>query len=322
MANLFETIKFDGSDELKVKQFYLASNQTMIIFDSLSPRLKGAFVIAGDTTKNTFDVESVGELKSLIFPKEEEIKHRKFHAIKNCVNRGLPVYLYGEAGTGKNVICKQVAEELGLDFYFSNSVTQEYKISGYGDAKGEYVPTEFYKAFTKGGLFILDELDASSPEVLILLNAAIANRYFEFPVIGRVNAHEDFRVIAAGNTCGRGADEVYNGRMQLDGATLNRFAYVEVEYDERIENRLANNNADLVNFVRDLRKSSKKAGLPIVLSYRNISMMTELISMFSIREAMEMAIIKGMPKDDIEILYRGLDNRSNQYAEVFYSLSV
>ena len=74
----------------------------------------------------------------------------------------------GPAGTGKNFIAKQVADALGLDFYFSNAVTQEYKITGYGDANGEFVKTQFFDAFTKGGLFLLDEMDASCPEALIV----------------------------------------------------------------------------------------------------------------------------------------------------------
>lgn len=76
------------------------------------------------------------------------------------------------------VICQQVAEALGLDFYFTNAVTQEYKLTGFIDANGNYQETQFYKAFTKGGLFFLDEMDASIPETLIILNAAIANRYY------------------------------------------------------------------------------------------------------------------------------------------------
>ena len=107
--------------------------------------------------------------------------HEKFDEVLNIVNLDIPVYLTGKAGTGKNVICQQVAEALGLDFYFTNAVTQEYKLTGFIDANGNYQETQFYKAFTKGGLFFLDEMDASIPETLIILNAAIANRYFDFP---------------------------------------------------------------------------------------------------------------------------------------------
>lgn len=69
---------------------------------------------------------------------------------------------------------------MGLDFYFTNAVSQEYKLTGFIDANGKYQETQFYKAFTQGGLFFLDEMDASIPEVLVILNAAIANRYFDF----------------------------------------------------------------------------------------------------------------------------------------------
>lgn len=113
--------------------------------------------------------------------------HEKFDEVANIVNLDIPVYLTGKAGTGKNVICQQVAEALGLDFYFTNAVTQEYKLTGFIDANGNYQETQFYKAFTKGGLFFLDEMDASIPETLIILNAAIANRYFDFPT-GKVSA--------------------------------------------------------------------------------------------------------------------------------------
>ena len=129
--------------------------------------------------------------------------------------------LTGAAGTGKNVICKQVAQALGLKFYFSNAVTQEYKLTGFTDANGRYQPTQFYKAFTEGGVFMLDEIDASIPEVLVILNSAIANGYFDFPApIGYVDAHPDFRVVAAGNTTGNGADFEYVGRNQLDASSL------------------------------------------------------------------------------------------------------
>lgn len=81
------------------------------------------------------------------------VVHEKFDEVLAIVKKDIPVYLTGKAGTGKNVICKQIAECLGLDFYFTNAVTQEYKLTGFIDANGNYQETQFYKAFTKGGLF-------------------------------------------------------------------------------------------------------------------------------------------------------------------------
>ena len=164
-----------------------------------------------------------------------EVVHKSFETVLKFVAADEPVFLTGAAGCGKNVICKQVAKALGLPFYFSNAVTQEYKITGFTDAMGTFHETQFYKAFKDGGVFMLDEIDASIPEVLVILNAAIANRYFDFPApIGYVEAHPDFRVVAAGNTFGLGADMEYVGRNQLDMASLDRFAVVEIDYDRDI----------------------------------------------------------------------------------------
>ncbi len=113
--------------------------------------------------------------------KLEGVLHSKFDTVLKFVSANEPVFLTGPAGSGKNVICQQVAKALGLNFYFSNAVTQEYKLTGFTDANGTFHESQFYKAFKNGGVFMLDEMDASIPEVLIILNAAIANRYFDFP---------------------------------------------------------------------------------------------------------------------------------------------
>ena len=138
--------------------------------------------------------------------------HEKLEEVLSFVQMNEPVMLVGSAGTGKNVICSQIAELLDLEFYFSNAITQEYKLTGFIDANGRYHETQFYKAFKNGGLFMLDEIDASIPETLIILNSAIANRYFDFPN-EKVYAHENFRVISAGNTFGKGASYEYVGEI-------------------------------------------------------------------------------------------------------------
>ena len=148
--------------------------------------------------------------------------------------RWLRVPLAKEKEDAIRAAVEQIAKELGWNFYFSNSVQQEYKLTGFIDAGGCFHETEFYKACSDENdcIFFLDEMDASIPDVLVLLNAAIANGYFEFPN-GRVDLkHVHF--VAAGNTVGSGADDMYTGRMVLDQATLDRFVIVEFGYS-RIE---------------------------------------------------------------------------------------
>ena len=235
------------------------------------------------------------------------IQHDKFETVLKFVANDEPVFLTGPAGSGKNVLCKQVAEALGLKFYFTNAVTQEYKLTGFTDAMGNYQPTQFYKAFTEGGLFMLDEIDASIPEVLVILNAAIANRYFDFPApIGYVEAHPDFRVIAAGNTTGHGADFEYIGRNQLDAASLDRFAVVKVGYSEAIENSVACGDMELAQFCREFRNAAKNAGQQVVVSYRAIGRLAKMLQILSVEEALETCLVKGLEKDDVNIIRNGI----------------
>jgi midasin (ATPase involved in ribosome maturation) len=252
-------------------------------------------------------------------PKEtvkiEGVVHEKFDTVLNLVNADIPVFLTGAAGTGKNVICKQISKAMNLEFYFSNAVTQEYKLTGFIDANGRFHETQFYQAFTKGGLFMLDEIDASIPEVLIILNAAIANRYFDFPT-GRVEAHEDFRLIAAGNTFGTGADIEYTGRFQLDAASLDRFALVEIDYSPTIEKAIAQGDSELVDFIHAFRSAVKEAGMKHLATYRSIERISKLKEVMNLVDVLKMCLLKNLGVDDIRILNENMRSAlsGNKYA--------
>lgn len=232
-----------------------------------------------------------------------EVHHEKYDMIKQCLECGIPVYLAGPAGSGKNHTVEQIAKDLGWNFYFSNSVQQEYKLTGFIDAGGCFHETEFYKACTDENecIFFLDEMDASIPEVLVLLNAAIANGYFEFPN-GRVD-FDHVHFVAAGNTVGSGADDMYTGRMVLDQATLDRFAIIEFDYSLNIEMAITKNNTELVNFIRQLRKEAKSKGIRATFSYRCMTMITKLEKTgMDLVVAMTISVVKGLDKDTINTL--------------------
>ena len=233
------------------------------------------------------------------------IFHEAFPTVVKLVGMDLPVYLSGESGTGKNVICKQVAEALDIPFYFTNAVQQEHKLTGFIDAGGHYHETQFYKAFKDGGLFFLDELDASIPEVLIILNAAISNRYFDFPC-GKVEAHPDFRIIAAGNTYGTGADNVYTGRYSLDGASMNRFNVIPIKYSPTIEAAITNNDSELLTFCHAFRKVTKTSNINCIFSYRALDAITRLKDTLPIKVALKICLIKGMDKDDLILIQKNI----------------
>lgn len=269
---------------------------------------KVSSAIKAEMEKNGIQKPNVAEVPA------GAIHHNKYEDIKACLECNIPVYLAGPAGSGKNHTVEQIAKELGWDFYFSNSVQQEYKLTGFIDAGGKFHETEFYKACTSDNdcVFFLDEMDASIPEVLVLLNAAIANGYFEFPN-GRVDLkHVHF--VAAGNTVGNGADEEYTGRMVLDQATLDRFAIIEFDYDIRVEMAISKNNADLVSFVRQLRSDAKSKGIRATFSLRCITMVTKLEKQGSmdLTTILKIAVVKGLDQDTINTLST---DGNNKYCE-------
>lgn len=247
------------------------------------------------------------------------ITGKHFETALKLVAANIPTFLAGPAGCGKNVICKQIAEALKLEFYFSNAVTQEYKLTGFIDANGHYQKTQFFEAFTNGGLFMLDEIDASTPEVLVILNAAIANGYFDFPT-GRVEAHKDFRIIAAGNTFGTGADSEYTGRFQLDASSLDRFAILEVGYEKEVEKALSGNNDEILNFIYDFRKAVKKANILFTVSYRSIERLRKLTSILDEKQAVQLAVLRGLEIEDTKMILRNMATTSNRYTSALGQL--
>lgn len=164
--------------------------------------------------------------------------HKCFERVLRYAANRKSVMLVGPAGSGKTTLAEQVAKALGLEFYMSGKCADEVKITGYMDGGGTYRTTAFRKAYEFGGLFLFDEMDGWSPDALIAVNAPLAGQWGDFPD-GMIKRHPDFVAIGAANTFGRGADRQYVGREQLDAATLDRFAVIEIDYDEDLELAIA-----------------------------------------------------------------------------------
>lgn len=171
-------------------------------------------------------------------PATIENAHPATETLIRAIGAGVHVLLVGPAGSGKTTLAHTIATSLGLDFYFTGAIAMEYKLSGFIDANGVFQDTQFRQAFEKGGLFLFDEVDASSAQALLAFNAALANGWADFPD-GKVEKHPDFVCLAAANTYGSGADRLYVGRNQLDAASLDRFAVVDMDYDESNEHNWA-----------------------------------------------------------------------------------
>jgi hypothetical protein len=187
------------------------------------------------------EAEAVVEKPVVVATKPHPVvskRHQIFDALRMSVAAKVNVFLVGPAGAGKTTVAKQVAHSLGLRFHFNGAVHSEYKLTGFRDAQGKVHRTAFREAFEHGGVYLFDEIDASQPAALLAFNAALANGMFDFPD-RNVQAHPNFRCIAAANTWGKGATMDYVGRNALDAATMDRFAMLEMRYDASLERRMA-----------------------------------------------------------------------------------
>ena len=179
-------------------------------------------------------------------------------------------YLYGPAGTGKTTAAEHIAEALGLKFYFTPSVFEKFDLTGFVDGNGTLIDTPFIQALLNGGLFLFDEWDVSDPQAIKFFNMVLSQRMFVIPKYGIVRAHRDFKIMAAGNTRGTGATSNYPTALTQDASCRNRFIPIYYDYNREIENMLAEDDGELIEFVHDLRNAIKESGLDTVISYRNI----------------------------------------------------
>jgi len=209
------------------------------------------------------------------------LSHKALPEVMTALSTGIPTLMVGPAGTGKSTIARQAAEGLGVDYFdipLDPGMTAS-QMFGYMNASGEYVRTPFRDWFEKGNaVFHADELDNGHPSVVAKLNAALAlgeGQTMAFPD-GMIAKGENARFVASANTFGTGPDRVYVGRNQLDGATLDRFLTIEVDYDESLErNACLSTGVDTVKLdsilgtVRNLRQRASDEKLPLIFGQRS-----------------------------------------------------
>jgi hypothetical protein len=194
------------------------------------------------------------------------------------------ILLVGPAGCGKTYAAQQVADALDLPFGFlslSGGISESFLLGRYvptgENGRFEYTPAPFVESYRSGGVFLLDEIDAADPNVLVVVNAALANGSMRLPDGSVAKRHADFVCIGAANTYGNGADRQYVGRNQLDTATLDRFAAcrLQVDYDTDLERSAS--RPDVCEWALTLRDKARDAKLRRVVSTRFIFDASDLV---------------------------------------------
>ena len=240
--------------------------------------------------------------------------HPVFERVLQLATARKHIFLPGPAGCGKSHLARQVAEALGLSFGFisCSAGMSESQLLGRmipAGQNGQFVfqTTQFLECYENGGVFLFDEIDAADANVLLVINAALANGHLSVPSRSErpvAQRHPDFVCIAAANTYGRGADRQYVGRNELDESTLDRFRIgtVPMDYDESLERQLCP-DAELHARLRTYRERIRDNRLERIVSTRFI------------REAYEMTSQWGWSHDQVdEQLFSGW--RADEIARV------
>ena len=163
---------------------------------------------------------------------------------------------------------------------------------GFINAAGVYVSSPIRKAYENGGVLLLDEFDAAHAGVVTILNSLLANGEVSFPD-KTVQKNEKFVCICACNTYGKGANIDYIGRNRLDGATLDRFIVLDVDYDKDLE-KLLTRNDKWHKVVSEIRDNIQKQGIKMIVSPRASMDGADLLDAgFEPERVLDMVIFKG-----------------------------
>ena len=312
VANILATFEQNGYN----KGYKVAQEEAAAKIDDLTAQveeLKNKPTTSGTVINITVNGETrQAQIKGIVNP--------KFARIMKYLVNGENVYMWGPAGTGKNVTAKQCAEALDMPIFYMNTIYTKYDLCGYMDAQGNYVPTTFYN-FMKApkGLFFFDEYDNSQSAATVCFNDLLEDKKYTFPNGETLYLDENHKIIAAGNTNGQGATEEYNDRYQMDESNRSRFMFVPVTYDPAVEKSIVGESNDILDFINDMRRVRDEIGIKLILGYREIKRLKTYEDDDDLPELFDNMLLKGMEQDTINEIAARLEG-ATKWHKAFKSL--
>ncbi len=116
----------------------------------------------------------------------------------------IPIFLVGPSGSGKSFLMRDLADALEVEYGelpLTAGASPSW-LSGSETISG-YKTRPFVEIYANGGVFNFEEIDAADPNMLLLVNNALANESFTNPVTGKeIPKHQNFIAGATANIVG------------------------------------------------------------------------------------------------------------------------
>ena len=205
---------------------------------------------------------------------EEKIKELESqgYIIPDVVLEALPwylmgkkiVYFYGPSQSGKTTIADLLVKVVETELLDGGKITEEHSITSYNDVRGIFDENPLFYALYYGKTIFYDELDNGNPDNLVVLGTFSSKLFnkidhperevmVQFAKRRFVPINANARIIAAGNTSGKGRNREYTARSRMDESSLQRMVPIYVGYSKDVEQKIFKNNDkwfDFFNFFR------------------------------------------------------------------------
>lgn len=274
--------------------------------------------------------EELNRIKEKDITENGALYHSRFNDIITAVIENSNPYLIGPSGCGKTFLVQQIASLLGVEFIDIGYINEEYDIIGFQTASGGYNYPAFYRAYKFGGIVFCDEFDNSNSRAAVKLNSFMSggkNASYCFPNGERVMRHPNFRIIAAGNTAGSGADRNYSTREKIEESVQQRFTAMYVSYDNRLEKQILSAYPKWFDFSVQFRSATDRwsrandCSAPGIFTTRDAATIRKYLDHKSFDEA-EIIDYEFIETKDTEYLLYIVKQMEEYYAEVRESSAI